>query len=600
MGGEFNFALTNFLSLGFLPLGITSGGPIVSRSTVLLLSAVFALAVLVGCSGDDVMSPQVDGASFKYSSAKAIGPSRIVFAFDVSDTMSDAELQAVVDAAGAGLSDPELVPQDGSIGISAVVYADTIGAVFDTMISVTPENLENVIVPALQGLVADRLVGGAGTDLAGALDEAGLILAASGIMDRHVLIMGTGAASDPAAVEQACGDLGTAGVMVSAVAHGGDDATVLMACADATGGYFGDGADDPTGTTAVALAYMLQVDMITTPIEAELMRGTEHCVGAKLFRGRAPDEFPLIGLDVEFEILEGPQAGALMTAATDTFGMAKFRYMGENGPGTDVIVARGFHPGTGEALIDTVTATWYNVPPTCDAGGPYAVTVEEDTVMITLDASASADADGDTLTFAWSVETEGASLDDPTAVMPVLTLTGAALCADSLMVDLVVSDGFDSSECAAVVVLDDMRAPIVEVTDMAVELWPVNHKHVAITPDMFVEDIADACGRPIELDGVEVVMVRSDEPEDHKGDGRTVNDIIVHCDGSVELRAERMGGSNGRVYEITYRITGENGVYADFTGWVEVPHDQSGSGAMDDGDAGYTVEADCDDDKPRD
>ena len=65
MGGEFNFALTNFLSLGFLPLEIASGGPIVSRSTVLLLSAVFALAVLVGCSGDDVMSPQVDGASFK-------------------------------------------------------------------------------------------------------------------------------------------------------------------------------------------------------------------------------------------------------------------------------------------------------------------------------------------------------------------------------------------------------------------------------------------------------------------------------------------------------------------------------------------------------
>lgn len=588
MGSEFNYTLTNFLSLG-----IASGGPIVSRSIILLLSAVFALAVLVGCSGDDVMSPQVDGGSFKYSSAKAIGPSRIVFAFDVSDTMSDAELQAVVDAAGTSLSDPELVPQDGSIGITALVYADTIGAVFDTLISVTPETLKDVILPGLQGLVTDRIVGGLGADLAGALDEAGLILAASGIMDRHVLLMGTGAASDPAAVEQACTDLATAGVMVSAVAYGGDDYGLFKGCVSATGGYFGDGAEDLDGTTATALAYMLQVDMITTPIEAELMRGTEHCVGAKLFRGRAPDEFPLIGLDVEFEILEGPQAGAMATAATDTFGMAKFKYMGENGPGTDVIVARGYHPGTGEALIDTVTATWYNVAPECDAGGPYEIVVEADTVMVTLDASASSDADGDTLTFAWSVETEGASLDDASAMMPVLTLTGDALCADSLMVDLVVSDGFDTSECAAVVVLDDMRAPVVEVTDMSIELWPVNHKHVAITPDMFVEEIADACGRPIELDGVEVVMVRSDEPEDHKGDGRTVNDIIVHCDGGVELRAERMGGSNGRVYEITYRITGENGVYTDFTGWVEVPHDQSGSGAVDDGDAGYTVEADC-------
>ena len=59
-------------------------------------------------------------------------------------------------------------------------------------------------------------------------------------------------------------------------------------------------------------------------------------------------------------------------------------------------------------------------------------------------------------------------------------------------------------------------------------------------------------------------------------------------------------GVNGED-EITYRITGENGVYTDFTGMVEVPHDQSGSGAVDDGDTGYTVEADCgDDDKPRD
>jgi hypothetical protein len=582
-------------------MNLHQGVPAVSRSTVILLSAVLALAALVGCSGDDIMSPNADDGRSKFSGVKAIGPSRIILCFDVSDTVSDAELQAVVDAVGAGLSNADLVPQDGSIGISAMVYADTIGAVFDTLIAVTPEALENVIVPALQGLVADRLVGGPGADLAGALDEAQLVLASSGIMDRHVLIMGSGAASDAAAVEDACQALAADGIMVSAVGYGGaDDPSLLMSCADATGGFFGDGTEDLQGTTDLALAYMLQVDMITTPVVAELMRGAEHRVGAKIFRAGAPEIFPLQGLDVEFEILEGPQAGAMATAATDTYGMATFVYLGEGGPGIDKIVARGVHPGTGEALIDTVFATWLNFPPTCDAGGPYELVVEADTVMVTLDASASADADGDTLTFAWSISSEGASLDDASAMNPVLTLTGAALCADSLMVDLVVSDGFDNSQCAAVVVLDDMRAPVVEVSDVPVELWPANHKYVSVTPEMFVEDITDACDRPIDLDGVEVVMVRSDEPEDHKGDGRTIQDIVIHCDGGVELRAERMGGSNGRVYEITYRITGENGVSTDFTGMAVVPHDQSGSTAVDDGDAGYTVEADCDEDKPRD
>ena len=92
-------------------------------------------------------------------------------------------------------------------------------------------------------------------------------------------------------------------------------------------------------------------------------------------------------------------------------------------------------------------------------------------------------------------------------------------------------------------------------------------------------------------------MVRSDEPEDHNGDGRTMNDIVINCDGSVMVRAERMGGGDGRVYEITYRVTGENESFTDVSAFVHVPHDASGRMVGDDGDAGYTVEADCGDDE---
>jgi len=572
------------------------GGSVVSRSKILLLAGVLAVAALVGCSGDDGVAPRMDGGLLAPTSGKSIGPSQIVLCFDVSDSVDAAELQTLVDAAGAALSDPDLVPQDGMISVGALVYGDTVGAILDTLVAVTGESLEGVIGPALEGLLTDRIVGGEGVDLAGALTAAGDLMTPMALSDRHVLVLGTGYADVPEDVQAACQALAAEGIMVSAVAHGGDEtsAALLASCAEASGGFFAEGGEDVAGACATALAYMLQVDLTAGPETAELDRGTEHTVTASLFRGGDPEMFPIVGGEVTFAIVEGPNAGNGAGTVTDTLGMAMYAYTGDGGPGTDVIVVSATHPGTGAALTDTVTADWLNAPPECDAGGPYMVTVDADTVMVTLDASGSSDADGDTLTFAWSLDFEGGSLDDATAVQPVLTLTGDALCVESLMVEVTVSDGYDTSTCSATIQLDDVRPPVVEVTGEDFMIWPPNHKYVTVTPDMFVENVEDACGRPIDLmAAVEVVAVRSDEPEDERGDGRTVDDIMIGCDGSVMLRAERMGGGDGRVYEITYRITGENEAFTDVTARCVVPHDSSGRMVGDDGDAGYTVEADC-------
>ena len=106
--------------------------------------------------------------------------------------------------------------------------------------------------------------------------------------------------------------------------------------------------------------------------------------------------------------------------------------------------------------------------------------------MVTLDGTGSSDADGDTLTYEWSLDFEGGSLDDPASASPVLTLTGSALCADTLMVDLMVRDASDSSMCQAVITLNDQRAPSIEVREEAITLWPPNHKYHTITPDMVI------------------------------------------------------------------------------------------------------------------
>ena len=53
---------------------------------------------------------------------------------------------------------------------------------------------------------------------------------------------------------------------------------------------------------------------------------------------------------------------------------------------------------------------------------------------------------------------------------------------------------------------------------------------------MLLASAEDACGRPIDVSDAVVVSVSSDEPDDHKGDGKTVNDIYVDCPNTVKLR----------------------------------------------------------------
>ena len=76
------------------------------------------------------------------------------------------------------------------------------------------------------------------------------------------------------------------------------------------------------------------------------------------------------------------------------------------------------------------------------------------------------------------------------------------------------------------------------------------------------------------------------------GDGHTLNDIVIADDcQSVQVRSERLGGGNGRVYTINIEVDDGNGNVATAACKITVPHDQKpGHVAVDDGpEAGYTV-----------
>lgn len=127
--------------------------------------------------------------------------------------------------------------------------------------------------------------------------------------------------------------------------------------------------------------------------------------------------------------------------------------------------------------------------------------------------------------------------------------------------------------CTSTLNVVDETAP--ESKDDAIALWPPNHKFHTISGSDCVVDRCDG-------EDVDVVFhyASSDEPVNAKGDGNTEPDIILACD-SVQLRAERQGGSDGRVYKLGWKAVDAAGNPTEGTCVVAVPHDQSGREAVD-------------------
>jgi len=140
--------------------------------------------------------------------------------------------------------------------------------------------------------------------------------------------------------------------------------------------------------------------------------------------------------------------------------------------------------------------------------------------------------------------------------------------------------------------VNDDEAPVITTIGSAT-LWPPNHKYVTFNVSNLVTSVSDNCDSSIGVGDVTITNVTSDEPENTAGDGNTLNDIVIagNCQ-SVQLRSERIGNGNGRVYTITLQVTDSNGNTSSETIKVKVPQSQNGSAAIDDG-PHYTVVGTC-------
>ncbi|MCW3091660.1 MAG: hypothetical protein JWP81_2729 [Ferruginibacter sp.] len=162
-------------------------------------------------------------------------------------------------------------------------------------------------------------------------------------------------------------------------------------------------------------------------------------------------------------------------------------------------------------------------------------------------------------------------------------------------VTITATNSCGSASCSFTVTVKDIQPPVInEIAKPIVLLWSPSHSYQTITASQFITSVTDNCGT-IPVANVVITKVTSDEAEDAAGDdGNTLKDIVIatNCK-SVQLRSERMGGGNGRVYTIYVAVKDVNGNTGTATFKVFVAASQNGTTAVDNITPLYTMNSSC-------
>ena len=123
--------------------------------------------------------------------------------------------------------------------------------------------------------------------------------------------------------------------------------------------------------------------------------------------------------------------------------------------------------------------------------------------------------------------------------------------------------GNTSTATSTITVVDTAAPSINDVSASPDTLWPANHKMRQVTVTVDVSDICDANAT------CKIVSVTSDEPVNE-----TSPDWEITGDLTLELRAERSGNGDGRIYTITVECADSSGNKSNSAVEVAVSHDK--------------------------
>lgn len=117
--------------------------------------------------------------------------------------------------------------------------------------------------------------------------------------------------------------------------------------------------------------------------------------------------------------------------------------------------------------------------------------------------------------------------------------------------------------------------------EVEIEVWPPNHGFVTVDV-LTASGVTDPDGDPVM---VTVDGIRQDEPVSGPGSGSTAPDGQGVGTAVAEVRAERSGLGNGRVYQIAFTADDGRGGTCEGVLSVDVPRSKNGDPAVDDGPA---------------
>jgi len=151
----------------------------------------------------------------------------------------------------------------------------------------------------------------------------------------------------------------------------------------------------------------------------------------------------------------------------------------------------------------------------------------------------------------------------------------------------------NQASCGFQIAVQDTLPPVVttkaDANGFIASLWPPNHAYHTVSLADCIKEAVDACDGAVVTSAI--VNVTSDEPESGKGDN-TCNDIVIVDSTQVQLRAERNGKGDGRVYSISAVVTDDDGNSTPVTCNVEVRKNLCGEPAVANA-AAYCVGQDC-------
>src|SRR5215212_4661914 len=192
--------------------------------------------------------------------------------------------------------------------------------------------------------------------------------------------------------------------------------------------------------------------------------------------------------------------------------------------------------------------------------------------------------------YAWTLDGNPVGGNSPNVTIP----TGALSPGNHTVA--VTTTGTCGSATQTAILAVNNGTPVITLSSTSATMWPPNHAYQTFNVTDFVASASSSYDTSVDINDVVIQKVSSDELEENPAgaDGNTLNDIVIaaNCK-SVQLRRERDGNLNGRVYTITFKVTDSFGNSTTATVKVSVPISNNGTAVDNGAAAGYTVNSLC-------